>query len=85
MLIFRMIIVSGDPWTAAFGASAITSEDPFSNLKEGKKDNIEFPEACYATHNDAIHLLFLAKAFGLGVRVGAVASQLSSATCHCDA
>jgi NAD(P)H dehydrogenase (quinone) len=30
MLIFGMIIVGGDDWTSAFGASAITSEEPFS-------------------------------------------------------
>jgi len=30
MLIFGMIVVGGDDWTSAFGASAIVSEQPFS-------------------------------------------------------
>jgi NAD(P)H dehydrogenase (quinone) len=30
MLIFGMIVVGGDDWRSAFGASAITSEEPFS-------------------------------------------------------
>ena len=31
MLIFGMIVVGGDDWTSAFGASAIVSEEPFTN------------------------------------------------------
>ena len=30
MLIFGMIVVGGDDWTSAFGASGVTSEEPFS-------------------------------------------------------
>ncbi len=35
MLVFGMVIVGGEQWTSAFGASAVTSEDPF---KEGRVD-----------------------------------------------
>ena len=35
MLVFGMIIVGGEQWTSAFGASAVTSEDPF---KKGRID-----------------------------------------------
>lgn len=34
MLIFGMIVVGGDDWRSAFGASAIVSEKPFSNQIE---------------------------------------------------
>ena len=34
MLIFGMIVVGGDDWKSAFGASAIISEEPFSNQIE---------------------------------------------------
>ena len=40
MLIFGMIIVGGDDWYSAFGASAITGESPF----EGKNVNARFLE-----------------------------------------
>ena len=37
MLIFGMIVVGGPDWNQAFGASAITGEEPFAELsKEGK-------------------------------------------------
>ena len=29
MLVFGMVVVGGDDWTAPFGASAITNEAPF--------------------------------------------------------
>jgi NAD(P)H dehydrogenase (quinone) len=32
MLIFGMIVVGGGDWKSAFGASAIVSEEPFSNI-----------------------------------------------------
>jgi len=37
MLIFGMIVVGGDDWTSAFGASAITNESIF---KTGQLDNL---------------------------------------------
>jgi NAD(P)H dehydrogenase (quinone) len=37
MLIFGMIVVGGDEWTSAFGASAITNESIF---KTEKLDNL---------------------------------------------
>ncbi|MEX1139373.1 MAG: flavodoxin family protein [Bacteroidota bacterium] len=37
MLVFGMIIVGGEQWTSAFGASAVTSEDPF---KKGRIDRV---------------------------------------------
>ena len=37
MLIFGMIVVGGDEWTSAFGASAITNESIF---KTGQLDKI---------------------------------------------
>ncbi|PWN08191.1 flavodoxin family protein [Rhodohalobacter mucosus] len=37
MLIFGMIVVGGPDWTQAFGASAITSEEPFA---AGQPENI---------------------------------------------
>jgi NAD(P)H dehydrogenase (quinone) len=35
MMIFGMIVVGGDEWTSAFGASAITAEVPFSGGARG--------------------------------------------------
>ncbi len=35
MLIFGMIVVGGPDWTQAFGASAITHEEPFDQNQEG--------------------------------------------------
>jgi NAD(P)H dehydrogenase (quinone) len=36
MLIFGMIVVGGDEWTSAFGASAITNEGIFKTEKIDK-------------------------------------------------
>ncbi|MEJ2538076.1 MAG: flavodoxin family protein [Calditrichia bacterium] len=36
MLIFGMIIVGGPNWTQAFGASAVTEEEPFISEKSGE-------------------------------------------------
>jgi NAD(P)H dehydrogenase (quinone) len=33
MLVFGMIVVGGDEWTSAFGASAITNESVFKTEK----------------------------------------------------
>ena len=37
MLIFGMIIVGGDSWESAFGASAVTAEKPFDDQDEINK------------------------------------------------
>jgi len=39
MLIFGMIIVGGPNWTQAFGASAVTEEDPFKQEAAGEVDS----------------------------------------------
>jgi hypothetical protein len=81
MLIFRMIVVGGNTWTSAFGASAVVGEPPFTAIK-GKRDNLDFPEVCYEDPDEVIHPMFLAKAYGLGVRVATVTNQLRPSTCH---
>ena len=39
MLVFGMIVVGGDDWTSAFGASAITDEAPFKNSNKQELNN----------------------------------------------
>lgn len=34
MMIFGMVVVGGDNWTSAFGASAITGESLYKNNKQ---------------------------------------------------
>jgi NAD(P)H dehydrogenase (quinone) len=60
MLVFGMIVVGGEDWTSAFGASAITSEKPFG---ETQKDVVVADQ-------------FLKKAEGLGKRVAELAVRL---------
>jgi NAD(P)H dehydrogenase (quinone) len=77
MLVFRMIVVGGDSWTAAFGASAVTAEGPFTSFEVASQDDeMEFAEVCYQNNDEIIHPIFLNKAYGLGVRVASVASRL---------
>lgn len=60
MLVFGMIIVGGDNWQSAFGASAITGEEPFdTNGKAGQ-----------------INEMFLKKAEALGKRVAQITIEL---------
>jgi NAD(P)H dehydrogenase (quinone) len=91
MLVFGMIVVGGNDWTSAFGASAVTYEAPFqaspppksSSSNDDNDANGWFVDSCYNYHGEVIHPMFLAKAYGLGVRVATVAKQLSSAHfCH---
>jgi NAD(P)H dehydrogenase (quinone) len=37
MLVFGMVVVGGDDWSAAFGASGITAESPFGKAESGKE------------------------------------------------
>ncbi|TDH70395.1 hypothetical protein CCR75_000356 [Bremia lactucae] len=76
LMIFRMIIVGGEHWTSAFGASAIVGEGPFRPATLKSQD---FPSVCYPTDPDSIHNLFKDKAIGLGERVASIATQLRRA------
>jgi NAD(P)H dehydrogenase (quinone) len=42
MMVFGMIVVGGEDWTSAFGASAITDEKPFDQMTKGKDVAEEF-------------------------------------------
>jgi NAD(P)H dehydrogenase (quinone) len=88
MLVFGMIVVGGSDWTSAFGASAVTYEAPFQANPPPKSSSNDddanglFVDSCYNYHGELIHPMFLAKAYGLGVRVATVAKQLSVRFCH---
>lgn len=82
LLIFRMVIVGGERWTSAFGASAVVAEGPFqprptaeTEVGDGSGDAL-FPSLCYPTDPDAVHTMFKDKAEGLGRRVASVAALL---------
>jgi NAD(P)H dehydrogenase (quinone) len=60
MLLYGMVVVGGEDWTSAFGASAITAEQPFGEAQKG---------AVVADQ-------FLKKAAGLGKRVAELAVRL---------
>lgn len=66
LMIFRMIIVGGERWTSAFGASAIVGEGPFEPAGQNSPETRDFPPICYPTDPDAIHDMFRDKAIGLG-------------------
>jgi len=70
MMIFRMIIVGGERWNYAFGASAISGEQPFGLPEQGEPQY--FPDDCYSSP-DIVHQMFLDKGFGLGQRVSNIA------------
>jgi NAD(P)H dehydrogenase (quinone) len=59
MMVFGMVVVGGEDWTSAFGASAITSEKPFG---ETQKDVVVADQ-------------FLKKAEGLGKRVAELVAR----------
>ncbi|KAF1330388.1 hypothetical protein FI667_g5118, partial [Globisporangium splendens] len=80
MMIFRMIIVGGERWTSAFGASAIVSEGPFQPREQVEPGTNEFPALCYPTDPDEIHEMFKDKAVGLGQRVASLAAILRQHT-----
>ncbi|KAH7482434.1 hypothetical protein KRP22_008317 [Phytophthora ramorum] len=80
LMIFRMIIVGGERWTSAFGASAIIGEGPFEPAgTHNSPEQRDFPPICYPTDSDAIHDMFKDKAIGLGERVASIATQLRRA------
>lgn len=79
LMIFRMIVVGGERWTSAFGASAIIGEGPFEPAERTSPGQRDFPPICYPTDPDAIHDMFKEKAVGLGERAATIASQLRRA------
>jgi NAD(P)H dehydrogenase (quinone) len=40
MLVFGMVVVGGSDWKQPFGASSVTSEEPFSTAKPGEMDDL---------------------------------------------
>jgi len=60
MMLYGMVVVGGEDWTSAFGASAITAEKPFG---QSQKDAVVADQ-------------FLKKAEGLGKRVAELAVRL---------
>ncbi|KAF0684061.1 Aste57867_23982 [Aphanomyces stellatus] len=73
MLVFRLVVVGGETWTSAFGATAVVGEGPFKSSPVGGG----WPSVCYRA-NQTIPAMFLDKAFGLGRRVTQVASKLKA-------
>jgi NAD(P)H dehydrogenase (quinone) len=61
MLVYGMIVVGGESWQSAFGASAIVSEEPFNTHNDPEK----------------INLIFIKKAMELGARVAQIARKIS--------
>jgi NAD(P)H dehydrogenase (quinone) len=53
---YRMIVVGGSDWQSAFGASAVTDEEPFDTTPK----------------KQGVNPYFLKKAKGLGTRVAEV-------------
>ncbi|KAI9912757.1 hypothetical protein PsorP6_005825 [Peronosclerospora sorghi] len=82
LMIFRMIIVGGEHWTSAFGASAIVGEGPFKPVDRNGPEKLDFPPICYPTDPDSIQTMFKDKAIGLGERVASIATQLRRAQVH---
>ncbi|GLE07376.1 hypothetical protein PINS_up017538 [Pythium insidiosum] len=76
MMIFRMIIVGGERWTSAFGASGIVGEGPFQ-APSPRSQQLDFPTDCYPNNPDMLHDMFTAKGISLGRRVASVASALA--------
>lgn len=72
MMIFRMVIVGGEKWTSAFGASAVVGEPPFAKTK----DDSYFPMDCSPTDPSTINAMFSEKAYGLGKRASEIAQSL---------
>lgn len=73
MLVFGMVVVGGEDWTSAFGASAIVYEDPFGSSATGSGNF--FTEQCYQAESK-VNAMFLQKAFQLGERVARLTSKL---------
>lgn len=72
MMIFNMITIGGNNWEAAFGASAITYEEPFGSV------GTLFSATCYPGDKELIHPIFLQKTKGLGERVAQLTLRLNS-------
>ncbi|KAI9915969.1 hypothetical protein PsorP6_007710 [Peronosclerospora sorghi] len=79
LMIFRMIIVGGEHWTSAFGASAIVGEGPYKPVDRNGPEKLDFPPICYPTDPDSIQKMFKDKAIGLGERAASIATQLRRA------
>ncbi|EEY60540.1 uncharacterized protein PITG_13259 [Phytophthora infestans T30-4] len=79
LMIFRMIVVGGERWTSAFGASAVVGEGPFEPAGHSSPEQRDFPPICYPTDADSIHDMFKDKAIGLGERAASIAIQLQRA------
>ncbi|KDO31733.1 hypothetical protein SPRG_03653 [Saprolegnia parasitica CBS 223.65] len=76
LMIFRFVVVGGDAWTSAFGASAIMGEGPFHlGTNDSSHRPGAWPSICYR-HDNHIPAYFLLKAHGLGQRVANVATKL---------
>ena len=82
MMIFRMIVVGGNDWTSSFGASAITHEEPFGVFDPSRQEDSFFPSECYDDdrRSGLIHPKFLARAYGLGIRVATVTQNFKYGT-----
>lgn len=80
LLIFRLVIVGGERWTSAFGASAVVGEGPFQPLAKTHPGDRDFPAICYPTDPNTVHALFKNNAIGLGERVANVATRLAAAS-----
>jgi hypothetical protein len=59
-----MIVVGGNNWTAALGASAVTSEGNFKSLDTvERKDPLACADVCYENNSNIIHPMFQKKAY----------------------
>lgn len=78
LMIFRLVVVGGEHWTSAFGASAVVGEGPFEPLAKIRPEDRDFPSICYPTDPNAVAAMFRSKAVGLGERVASVAARLAA-------
>lgn len=62
MLVFGMVVAGGPNWKSAFGASAVTSEEPFAT----------------GYNADNIHPIFIKKAEQLGARIARLTHKLKN-------
>jgi NAD(P)H dehydrogenase (quinone) len=53
MLVFGMIVVGGPDWKQPFGASSVTSEEPFSIISPGETDEIFLNRGRFLGHRVA--------------------------------
>jgi NAD(P)H dehydrogenase (quinone) len=64
MLIYNMIVVGGESWSDAFGASGITEEEPFADTQD----------------QAWVDPIFLSKGTALGTRVAELAQRIAAGT-----